>query len=131
MRDTPKIRQLIEQVEAAFAAGKEYAYVEVGRYKGYGTGTVRALRHRGYRIERRVLGGAYLIYPKPAVLAIEETYSLTLTESEIIAIRELIRRFPSDNDFAKICAPELCSLEYKTAEKLAAISNDKKGLKSI
>jgi hypothetical protein len=124
-----RIDQLIEHVEAAFKEGLPYAYVEVGRYKGYSTGTVRALSSRGYRIERRVLGSAYHIYPKPVVPAVAKTYFMPLTESEIISIREAVRNFPRNLKIAKEYEPEFFSVDKKMTAKLADIFDEREGLK--
>lgn len=129
MKDTPKIKKLIEQVEAAFNEGFPYAYVETGRYKGYTTGTVRALKARGYRIERRVLGSAYHIYPKPPGEVIEKTYLIPLTHSELLTIRELVRKFPRGNEFSVEYEPEFHSLDMKATHKLAEIFDEENGLK--
>jgi hypothetical protein len=126
---SPKTQQLIEQVEAAFSEGLPYAYVEVGRYKGYSVATVRALARQGYRIERRVLGGAYHIYPKPVAPAVEKTYMIPLTESEIIVIREAVRKFPRNTEFSLDYEPELASLDKKTTAQLADIFDEANDLK--
>jgi hypothetical protein len=123
-----KVEKLIEQIEATFKEGFPYAYVETGRYKGYSTGTVRALKERGYRIERRVLGGAYHVYPIPATPVPERTYVLPLTKGELIAIRELVRGFPQGNEFAELYAKELFHLDNLTTAKLSEIV-DEEGLK--
>jgi hypothetical protein len=128
MKNTPKIKKLIEQVEAAFNEGLPYAYVEVGRYKGFTTTTVRALKERGYRIERRVLGSAYHVYPKPPVEVVDKTYPILLTLSEIITIRELVRKFPRGNEFSVDYEAEFFSLDNKTTEKLADIFDEENGL---
>jgi hypothetical protein len=128
MKNTPKIKKLIEQVEAAFNEGLPYAYVEVGRYKGFTTATVRALKERGYRIERRVLGSAYHVYPKPPVEVVDKTYLIPLTLSEIVTIRELVRKFPRGNEFSVDYEAEFFSLDKKTTEKLADIFDEEKGL---
>jgi hypothetical protein len=120
MPDQSKKEQLIADVESVFAMGREYAYIEVGKYKGYQVGTVRALARMGYRIERKVLGGAYHIYPKPKAPP-EKTYTVQLTEGEIIAIREAVRKFPRSLPFAQDYAAELASLDKMTTEQLAAI----------
>jgi hypothetical protein len=123
-----KVEKLIEQVEATFKEGFAYAYVETGRYKGYSTVTVRALRDRGYRIERRVLGGAYHIYPKPAETTPERTYVLPLTKGELIAIREMARKFPQ-GELTELYAKELFHLDNMTTAKLSEIVEDEEGLK--
>jgi hypothetical protein len=124
-----KVEQLIEQIEATFKEGFPYAYIETGRYKGYSTGTVRALKERGYRIERRVLGGAYHVYPKPVEPAVEKTYLIPLTESEIIVIREAVRKFPRNTEFSLDYEPELFSIDKKTTAQLADIFDEANGLK--
>lgn len=124
-----KLEQLIEQIERAFSEGLPYAYVEVGRYKAYSTGTVRALKEQGYRIERRVLGGAYHVYPKLPEPMPERTYVLALTKGELIAIRELVRKFPQNNEFAELYAKELFHLDNMTTAKLSEIVDDELGLK--
>jgi hypothetical protein len=124
-----KTDELIKQVEAAFSEGLPYAYVEVGRYKYYNVATVRALKSRGYRVERRVLGGAYLIFPKPVVLEVERTYVLALTRGELIAIREMARKITPDTEFSKDYAREIFNLDNKTTAKLSEIVDSDKGLK--
>lgn len=123
-----KIEKLIEQVEATFKEGFPYAYVETGRYKFYSTGTVRALKERGYRIERRVIGGAYHVYPKPVAPVPERTYVLPLTKGELIAIRELVRKFPQ-GEFTALYAKELFNLDNMTTAKLSEIVDEELGLK--
>lgn len=123
-----KVDKLIAQVEATFAEGLPYAYVETGRSKFYSTGTVRALKERGYRIERRVIGGAYHIYPKQAAPAPERTYVLPLTKGELIAIRELVRKFPQGSEFAQLYAAELFHLDNMTTAKLSEICDEENGL---
>lgn len=123
-----KVEKLIEQIEATFKEGFAYAYVETGRYKGYSTGTVRALKERGYIIERRVLGGAYHIFPKPIPPAPERTYVLPMTKGELIAIREMVRKFPP-GEFTQLYAAELFHLDNMTTAKLSEIVDEELGLK--
>ncbi len=124
-----KVEKLIEQIEATFKEGFPYAYVETGRYKYYSIGTVRALKARGYRVERRVLGGAYHIYPKPVPEVQERTYVLPFTKGELIAIRELVRKVPQGDEFATLYAKELFHLDNMTTAKLSEIVEDEEGLK--
>jgi hypothetical protein len=124
-----KIEKLIEQVEATFKEGFPYAYIETGRYKFYSTGTVRALKERGYRIERRVIGGAYHVYPKQLAPIPERTYVLPLTKGELIAIRELVRKFPQGSEFTELYAKELFHLDNMTTAKLSEIVDEEQGLK--
>jgi hypothetical protein len=124
-----KVDQLIEFVEAAYNEGLPYAYVEVGRFNGYTAGTVRALGRRGYRIERRVLGEAYHIYPKPVEPVAEKTYTIPLTESELVVIRDAVRKFPRNTEFSLDYEPELFSIDKKMTAQLADIFDEKMGLK--
>jgi hypothetical protein len=126
-----KVQQLISHVEEMFKAGNEYAYVDVGKHQGYSVSTLRGLKDHGYRIERRVLGGAYHVYPKPSEPLPEKTYLMPLTEGEIIAIRELVRKFPHGNELADNYADELYSLDKKTTAKLADIFDEMTGLKIL
>jgi hypothetical protein len=121
-----KTHQLIEHVERLFKLKYEYVTIETGVSKDYTVATVRALARRGYRIERRVLSGVYRIYPKPKV---EKNYHFELTEGEIIAIRELARKYPRGNEFAEDYAAELSSLDRKMTDRLAAIFDENEAKK--
>lgn len=57
------LQALINEVEAAFRAGREYAYIETGKYKTHADVTVRAITRRGYQVERQK-PGLYFVRPK-------------------------------------------------------------------
>lgn len=58
-----KLADLEEYVAAAVSAGKEYAVIETGRYKGFSPSTVGAARRRGYPV-KKVGKSTYYVFPK-------------------------------------------------------------------
>lgn len=53
----------LEKTLANLPAGQGYAYVEVGRYKPFMPSTVSAAKRRGYRVDCKVRGMVYYVYP--------------------------------------------------------------------
>ena len=45
-------------------AWSQYAYVETGMYKPYMYATVKAAEKRGYKVECKIRGSVYYVYPK-------------------------------------------------------------------
>lgn len=66
--------RMLEQAEFWSSVGENdepRVRVEVGRYKPFAMPTIKKAEREGYRVERLIRGGVYLIYPKakPAGLA--------------------------------------------------------------
>lgn len=60
----------------------------------------------------------------------EEKHTFELTESEIVVIREMVRKFPASHALVKDYAPELENLDRMMTDKLVEIFEENMGLKS-
>ena len=60
----------------------------------------------------------------------DKKYTFELTEGEIVAIREMARKFPASHALVKDYASELENLDRMMTNKLADIFDENMGLKS-
>jgi hypothetical protein len=49
-----------------------YVYAEIGRYKPFNHSTIRAAARRGYRVECKVRGRVYYVYPKAPAMPTDD-----------------------------------------------------------
>jgi hypothetical protein len=57
-------RNLIRIKEMEGPNAPKYAYCEVGRYKPYSIPVIKAAERRGYKVECKIRGALYYVYPK-------------------------------------------------------------------